>query len=234
MAGKLRTNGVIPKKWQQCLSIIFITSHGFNQVMGQSDSIRVMELDQVTVSAYGSSKNLLESTASVGLVTPVVLQRFAPTTWTNAVNTIAGVRMEERSPGSYRFSVRGSMLRSPFGIRNVKFYWNGIPFTDVNGNTPLNVLDFMAIDRMEVIKGPGSSLYGAGTGGVVLMYSRPADDMQGEVVQSAGAGQYGFTHYNTDVRIGNTHLQYGHQEQEGYRDQSRMRRDGFTFTTQGD
>lgn len=231
MAGKLRTNGVIPKKWQQCLSIIFISSLGFNQVMGQSDSIRVMELDQVTVSAYGSSKNLLESTASVGLVTPVVLQRFAPTTWTNAVNTIAGVRMEERSPGSYRFSVRGSTLRAPFGIRNVKFYWNGIPFTDVNGNTFLNVLDFEAVNRMEIIKGPGSSLYGAGTGGVVLMYSRPVEAGRGAVSQSVGWGGYDFFHHNTNIQIGQMRIQYGHQQAEGYRNQSAMRREGISFST---
>lgn len=201
----------------------------------QTDSLRTKALEEVTVSAYGSQRTLLENTASVGVLSPAVMDRFAPATWTNSVNTIPGVRMEERSPGSYRFSVRGSMMRSPFGIRNVKFYWNGIPFTDVNGNTALNVLDFGAIGRMEIIKGPGSSLYGAGTGGVVLMYGKPAESGHGgEVVQSAGAGQYGFRHYNTDLRLGNSRLQYGHQEQEGYRNQSGMRREGFTFTTRQD
>lgn len=201
---------------------------------GQPDSLRTRELDQVTVTAYGTRRTLLESTASVGVLTTAGMDRFMPSTWANAVNTIPGVRMEERSPGSYRFSVRGSMMRSPFGIRNVKFYWNGIPFTDVNGNTALNVLDFGAISRMEVIKGPGSSLYGAGTGGVVLMYSRPGEEGKGEVSQSAGAGGYGFRHYNTDLRVGSARIQYGRQEQDGYRQQSAMRRDGLTFTAHND
>ena len=55
-------------------------------------------------------------------------------------NTIAGVRMEERSPGSYRINIRGSSLRSPFGVRNVKVYWNDIPLTDPGGNTYFNQL----------------------------------------------------------------------------------------------
>ena len=204
-----------------------------NMVQAQTDTLKTVGLDMVTVNAYGSKKTILESTASVGVLTPAGLNRFAPSTWSNAVNTLPGVRMEERSPGSYRFSVRGSMMRSPFGIRNVKFYWNGIPFTDVNGNTALNVLDFGAVDRMEVIKGPGSSLYGAGTGGVVLMYSpagSPAGEGgKGEFTQSAGAGQYGFRHYNTGLQLGQTRIQYGHQEQAGYRNQSSMRRGGVTF-----
>ncbi|ODS84675.1 MAG: TonB-dependent receptor [Cytophagaceae bacterium SCN 52-12] len=202
--------------------------------VSQTDTLRTLGLDMVTVNAYGSKKTILESTASVGVLTPAGLNRFAPVTWSNAVNTLPGVRMEERSPGSYRFSVRGSMMRSPFGIRNVKFYWNGIPFTDVNGNTALNILDFGAVDRMEVIKGPGSSLYGAGTGGVVLMYSPAGEEGKSELTQSAGAGQYGFRHYNTGLQLGSTRIQYGHQEQAGYRSQSSMRREGLTFTTRND
>ena len=79
--------------------------------------------------------------------------------------------MEERSPGSFRLAIRGSSLRSPFGVRNVKVYWNGIPFTDAGGNTYLNLFDFNSIANIEVIKGPGGSMYGAGTGGVVLLES---------------------------------------------------------------
>ncbi len=127
---------------------------------------------------------MLETTASVGIVGPRAFQRSSPTTFTNAVNTVPGVRMEERSPGSYRFSVRGSLLRSPFGVRNVKFYWNGIPFTDANGNTPLNSLDYASVGRMEIIKGPGSSVYGAGTGGVVLLSTTPNEG--NSVSQSLG------------------------------------------------
>ena len=42
--------------------------------------------------------------------------------------------MEERSPGSYRLSIRGSLLRSPFGVRNVKLYLDDFIFTDAGGN----------------------------------------------------------------------------------------------------
>ncbi|MCF0056984.1 TonB-dependent receptor [Dyadobacter sp. CY356] len=203
----------------------------FAQTAVQNDTLTAKQLDEITVNAFESKTNRLSTTATVGLLTAKSIERFSSTTWTNAVNAIPGVRMEERSPGSYRFSVRGSLIRSPFGIRNVKFYWNGIPFTDAGGNTPLNSLDFGAVQSMEVIKGPGSSLYGAGTGGVVLMQSRTDNPGMNRVEQSVGYGKYGFQSRSTTLQVGDISVQYGHQEQDGYRKQSGMVRDAIRFTS---
>jgi iron complex outermembrane receptor protein len=208
-----------------------IAFKSFGQSNAQSDTLKTNQLDEITVNAFETKTNRLSTTATVGLLTPKSIERFSSTTWTNAINAIPGVRMEERSPGSYRFSVRGSLIRSPFGIRNVKFYWNGIPFTDAGGNTPLNSLDFGAVQSMEVIKGPGSSLYGAGTGGVVLMQSRTDNPAMNRIEQSVGYGKYGFQSRNTNLQIGNISIQYGHQEQDGYRKQSGMKRDAIRFSS---
>ena len=85
------------------------------------------------------------------------------------MNIVPGVRMEERSPGSYRLSIRGSLLRSPFGVRNVKVYMDEFPLTDASGNTYINFLDVNSITGVEVLKGPDGSLFGANSGGVVLI-----------------------------------------------------------------
>lgn len=213
------------------LSVLFCAFLSFS-AYAQLDTLNAQELETLTVKAFESQRNLLEAPSAIGLLTPKVLQRFAPTTWINAVNTIAGVRMEERSPGSYRFSVRGSLIRSPFGVRNVKFYWNGIPYTDASGNTPLNTLDFGAVQQMEILKGPGSSMYGAGTGGVVLMNTTPITNQNGQVEQTVGGGLYGLVTSNTNVQVGNLAIRYGFQQQNGYRDHSSMIRDGLTLSSQ--
>jgi iron complex outermembrane receptor protein len=131
------------------------------------DSVEV--LNEVVIQAYGYKRPAEEVPAAVAVVSQKDFERFSNSTLLPTANTIPGVRMEERSPGSYRFSIRGSLLRSPFGVRNVKVYWNGLPFTDGGGNTYLNLLDFNSVGSMEIIKGPGGSLYGAGTGGVILL-----------------------------------------------------------------
>ena len=200
-------------------------------MFAQIDSLKTNQLNEITVNAFESKSTRLTTTATVGLVTSKTFERFSPTTFTSAVSSIAGVKMEERSPGSYRFTVRGSMIRSPFGVRNVKFYWNGIPFTDAGGNTPLNSLDFNSIQNMEIIKGPGSSLYGAGTGGVVLLTSKKENESVNRVEQSLGFGKYGFQSRNTSMQIGDLSVQYGHSEQDGYRKQSAMGRDVIRFSS---
>lgn len=213
-------------------TILTVTLTGFTicasaQERVKKDSVKV--LDEVTVQAYAADRPLREVPAAVAYMSRQSLERFSNTSILPAVNTIPGVRMEERSPGSYRFSIRGSLLRSPFGVRNVKMYWNGLPLTDGGGNTYVNLLDFNAISNLEVIKGPGSSLYGAGTGGVVLFNNNLTAANQVQI--SALAGTYGLQRYQVSAQAGSekirARVQYARQQADGYRDHTRMRRDGL-------
>jgi iron complex outermembrane recepter protein len=191
----------------------------------KSDSVSV--LNEVVVQAYATDRPVNEVAASIAYLNAKNLVRFSEASIVPAVNMIPGVRMEERSPGSYRFSLRGSLLRSPFGVRNVKMYWNGLPLTDGGGNTYINLLDFNSISALEIIKGPGASLYGAGTGGVVLINSDLSATNQ--VNLSAVAGDYGLRRYFLNSTFGServrARVQYAHQESDGYRDHTQMRRD---------
>ncbi|MDJ1493412.1 TonB-dependent receptor [Cytophagaceae bacterium DM2B3-1] len=221
------------------LSISFSYVQGQDVIKGsvaqeRSQLSDTVSLSQVTVVGYQNNRSLLETPATIGVLKNTDLQRFSNTSFVSAVNTLPGIRMEERSPGSYRFSVRGSLVRSPFGIRNVKFYWNDIPFTDAGGNTYLNLIDFNAIGGMEIIKGPGGSLYGAGTGGTALLQSPVA--AQGTSVQLGSiAGSYGLFGVHTMVQSGSEKMNatalYAHQESDGYRRQTAMRRDMVSLST---
>lgn len=192
----------------------------------QKDTVK---LEPVLVQAYATGKPIIEVPAAIGYLSQANLTRFSNTSILPAVNTIPGVRMEERSPGSYRFSIRGSLLRSPFGVRNVKVYWKGLPLTDGGGNTYLNLLDFNSIGSIEIIKGPGGSLYGAGTGGVVLLKS-PAVKYTG--FEASGLmGSFGLGRFNISGQLHtakvNARINYSRQSYDGYRDQTAMRRDAF-------
>ena len=118
----------------------------------------------------------------------------------NAMNTIPGVRMEERSPGSYRLSIRGSLLRSPFGVRDVKIYFDEMPLTDAGGNTYLNAIDFHGIQNIEVLKGPDGSLFGANSGGVVLLNPISKYDKGNYVSGGVDLGSYQLVHDHTELQ----------------------------------
>src|ERR1700684_1579824 len=165
------------------------------------DSSDTRPLNSVVVKAYEQNRKLTEVDAPVSLVTKASLDRFSKLSILSAMNENPGVRMEERSPGSYRLNIRGSSIRSPFGVRDVKIYYNEIPLTDPGGNTYLNELSFYNFQSLEVIKGTAGSLYGAGIGGAVLISSMPAVWDKGLTIDYTG-GSYNSNNTNVGLRLG--------------------------------
>jgi iron complex outermembrane receptor protein len=192
------------------------------------DTLERRSLQEVVVRAYEQNRRLADVPAAVGVLTPAQFNRFGNSSIVSAFNTIPGVRMEERSPGSYRLSFRGSTLRSPFGVRNVKVYLNGIPFTDPGGNSYLTQLAPFDIQSLEVIKGPAGSLYGAGTGGALLIETQP-DDRPAGFTAGYTFGSFNTHTVNARVRLGDpgssNSISYSHQSSGGYRDHTQLRRD---------
>jgi iron complex outermembrane receptor protein len=194
-----------------------------------------LQLNEVIVRGYATNRRLLETPASIGLLGRRELnQRFGIPTLIPALNTIPGVRADERSPGSYRLAIRGSAIRSPFGVRNVKTYWNEIPLTDAGGNTPLNALDVRALGRVEVIKGPSGSLYGAGTGGTLLFSGLTVPSGKTSVELSGLAGIYGLFGNSVSIQSGRNNsalsVNYNHLQSNGYRDHTAAVRDNISLT----
>jgi iron complex outermembrane receptor protein len=87
----------------------------------------------VIIHAYNQETKLIEAPVSIHYLSQYSLQKLSTQTLLPAFNNLPGIRMEERSPGSYRLNIRGSSLRSPFGVRNVKTYYNNIPYTEPGG-----------------------------------------------------------------------------------------------------
>jgi iron complex outermembrane receptor protein len=143
--------------------------------------------------------------------------------------------MESRGyGGSHRLNIRGSSLRSPFAVRNVKMYLDGIPLTGADGQTPLELIDAADIASIEVIKGPAGSMYGSGNGGVLLLKSPTIDS--GKVIMQSGfqAASFGGYRANTSVSAGfkTSEMRVSHnwQEYAGYRDQEFNRKQQVSLT----
>jgi iron complex outermembrane receptor protein len=200
---------------------------------GNPDSIP-NQLQEVVVKAYLGEQPLYTLPASVTYIDQQRLGDHPNYTLVPVMNTVAGVRMEERSPGSYRLSIRGSLLRSPFGVRNVKMYIDEFPLTDAGGNTYINTLDLSSIAGIEILKGPDGSLFGANSGGVVLLQTENRADTS---IVSAGVtgGSYGLLHEKAGVQIRNKNYYFSirqvYQRSDGYRENSALQKQ-FLQSTQ--
>src|SRR5258708_7609702 len=185
-------------------------------------------LTEITVKGYLTEQPVLSVPASVSVIGPAQLKMQPENSLVSALNTVPGVRMEERSPGSYRLSIRGSLLRSPFGVRDVKIYYDEIPMTDAGGNTYLNAIDVNSVQGIEILKGPDGSLFGANSGGVVLI--SPVNQYSDSSYLSAALnrGSYGLFHENTGLQSksenNQLNISQAFQSYGGYRQHSYMQR----------
>ena len=104
--------------------LFFIGCIVFNGSLAQKkfDTTQVGILDSVVVTAFRIQVKGQTIPASIAQISRKTLTQEVNGTLLPAFNLVAGVRMEQRSEGSYRLAIRGSSLRSPFGVRNVKLY----------------------------------------------------------------------------------------------------------------
>ncbi len=147
-----------------------------------------------------------------------------------ALNGIPGVVARDRQNYAQdtQLSIRGFGARSTFGVRGVRLLVDGIPATMPDGQGQLSHFNLLGAERVEVLRGPFSALYGNSSGGVLQLWS--ADGQVGDPWRlratygshgtvSTGVqlrGQQGIVHYNVAAN---------HFDTDGYRDHSRARRE---------
>ncbi|MGV3572807.1 MAG: TonB-dependent receptor family protein [Ramlibacter sp.] len=129
-----------------------------------------------------------------------------------------------------QISVRGFGARATFGVRGLRLYADGIPATAPDGQGQISHFDLNSADRIEVLRGPFSVLYGNSSGGVISLFT--ADGGPRPVAELGTAfGSYGIRRHN--VRLAgeagdwNYHVSAVRFETDGYRDHSAAQRTGF-------
>jgi iron complex outermembrane receptor protein len=146
-----------------------------------------------------------------------------------ALLTVPGLYAQNRYnlAQDLRLSIRGFGARATFGIRGLKLIVDGVPATLPDGQAGVDALDLHDLDRIEVIRGPAASLYGAAAGGVVSLISR-APPREPTLGTALSLGSHGFAEQR--VHAGGTAgdvsgiVSASHLSSEGYRRQSRAER----------
>jgi iron complex outermembrane receptor protein len=89
-----------------------------------------------------------------------------------------------------QISSRGFGARSAFGVRGVRLIADGVPATMPDGQGQAATFDLDMAERIEVLRGPFSALYGNHSGGVIQLFTR---DPKGapELEFNVSAGSYG-------------------------------------------
>ncbi len=72
-----------------------------------------------------------------------------------------------------QISARGFGARASFGVRGLRLYADGIPASGPDGQGQVSHFDLAGAERIEVLRGPFSVLYGNSSGGVIALVGAP-------------------------------------------------------------
>jgi len=117
-----------------------------------------------------------------------------------ALVAVPGVVVQNRQnyAQDLQISSRGFGARSAFGVRGVRLITDGIPATMPDGQGQAATFNLDMAQRIEVLRGPFSALYGNHSGGVVQLFTRDGKG-QPEVEFSAIGGSDGMRKYDLNA-----------------------------------
>lgn len=127
-----------------------------------------------------------------------------------------------------QISSRGFGARSAFGVRGLKLISDGIPASTADGQGQAATFNLDTAERIEVLRGPASTLYGSNAGGVIQVFSREPEGPP-EVAAETLFGSDGMVRNHLSAEGANERagflLDASRMDTDGYRDHSAARRD---------
>ena len=193
---------------------------------------KAISIEEIRISSKHINDSLLNAPAAIGILSKKNLTSNNHSDISTAMNTIPGVHMQSSNFTTNRISIRGIGARTPYGTNKIRAFYGTIPLTSGDSETTIDDIDIENIQKAEIIKGPLSSVYGAGLGGAILI---SPDSTPGERIGfSAVHGSFGLTknnfHCNLDKKYASANISYHHLESDGWRQNSAYKRDGITLS----
>ncbi len=185
-----------------------------------------------TVVVTGSLREaaLLEAPYAITSIDAAELRSAGPmVNLSEALARVPGLVVANRNnyAQDLQISARGFGARAGFGVRGVRLYADGIPATMPDGQGQVAHFDLAGAQRVEVLRGPFSALYGNSSGGVIALVTAPATEGRAEA--AADVGSFGLTQARVAVAapLGqgfDLKASASQVDVEGFRPQSEARR----------
>jgi iron complex outermembrane receptor protein len=153
-------------------------------------------LAPIVTSATRDARSLSEVAASVSVADTSAIDRGRTVGLHETLRMMPGVQAASQyGTDQVSIGIRGSAARGAFGLRGVAVLVDGIPLTESDGRSRLDLIELAASRQVEVVRGPASAVYASSSGGVVNVVSRSGRDSRGISGRVLGGG-FGFRKYD--------------------------------------
>ena len=158
-----------PSAQSQAIAILLSS---LSLTVSAQDTTPVLDSVEVRSAPGGISLQALPASATV-LDGEAMREHQLQVNLSEGLAGVPGLQIKNRQnyAQDLQLSVRGYGARSTFGVRGVRLYVDNIPATMPDGQGSLSHVDVGSIERVEVLRGPYSALYGNSSGGVVSIFT---------------------------------------------------------------
>ncbi|HEY3177666.1 MAG TPA: TonB-dependent receptor [Casimicrobiaceae bacterium] len=217
-----------------CVGGILLASAWTACVWAQSQD-SIPSLDPIVVTATRHEERAFDVPASVDIIPGSVIRDGQPAiNLSETLPRVPGVFAANRQnyAQDLQISSRGFGARAAFGVRGVRLYQDGIPVTMPDGQGQTGSFSLLSAERVEVLRGPFSTLYGNASGGVISVFTENGTP-EPILTVNGGAGSYDLWTAGAKLRVAAGNAGYvaafSEFQTDGYRDHSSARRDLFNL-----
>lgn len=219
--------------YYRTILLLFSIVFGTSTLLAQSESDNVVHqtdtiitLEEVTVSAYQTRSSLRRIPGSLSVLTGSAISAWDASSMASTINSLPGVYMQSGTYATSRIVIRGMGSRTPYNTNRLKFYLNDIPITSSDGVSNPEDIDLQMIDRLEIVKGPASALYGSGLGGTINMFTATNNQTHTNAQIHYGAFNTLKANVSQSIKTDNFSLQaqLSAMNSDGYRENNHLRK----------
>ena len=193
------------------------------------------QLNEVIVNTNHVPKKLKKANTTIDIITSKDIERGNTTNVIDVLNRVPSVFMQSGALNTNKISIRGIGSRNLYGTSKIRAYFKDIPLTSGNGETTIEDFELGSIARFEIIKGAGSSIYGAGLGGTIHLTPQSAYLKETNMQTDVSFGSFGLLKSIINANHGTTKNSfraiYSNTQSDGYRDNNEYGRQTFSINS---
>jgi iron complex outermembrane receptor protein len=153
----------------------------------------------------------------------------------SVINKAPGILMFSGTQTTNRITIRGVGSRNLYGTSKIKVYFDDIPLTNGSGESAIEDIEMTALGRIEILKGPSSSIYGSGLGGAIQLIPNKGLFDKTTVKSGYTFGSFGLQKYLLQANLGNqtnaANLIYANTKSDGFRNNNNSEKQSFTLAS---